>query len=77
MVLEWKEWEHEEMDCDAMGDPVTLQVLQRFGLLKFHCTLNMHAQVRMLETLVKLWDHELGIFDLQEETLELTIEIIS
>ena len=34
----------------------------------------MRAQVLLLETLVNLWDHDLGLFDLQGETLELTTE---
>ena len=73
-VFEWREQEHEDMDRDAMGDIVTLQYLQRY--LKFYCMSNMHAQVHLLETLVSLWDHELGLFDLQGENLELTIEDI-
>ena len=36
----------------------------------------MRAQVRLLETLVDYWDHELRIFDLQGEILELTIDDI-
>ena len=36
----------------------------------------MHAQFHILETLVKFWDHELGLFDLQGETLDLTVEDI-
>ena len=36
----------------------------------------MRAQVLLLETLVNLWDHDLGLFDLQGETLELMIEDI-
>ena len=36
----------------------------------------MHAQVNLLETLVSLWDHNLCLFELQAETLELMIEEI-
>ena len=36
----------------------------------------MHAQVSLLETLVTLWDHDLCLFDLQAETLELMTEEI-
>ena len=37
---------------------------------------NMHAQVHLLETLVSYWDHELGLFDVQGQTLELSIDDI-
>ena len=76
MVLEWREREHEDMDRDAMGDTENLHALQRFVLLKLYCTLNMRAEVCLQEILVSLWDHELGLFDLQGETLELTVEYI-
>ena len=36
----------------------------------------MRSQVRLLEMLVWLWDHEFGMFDLEGEKLELTIENI-
>ena len=42
-VLEWREREHEDMDRLAMGDPITLNTLQRCGLLKFYRTSNMRA----------------------------------
>ena len=57
-----------------MQDAATLQALQRCGLLNFYCTSNMRAQVYLLETLVRYWEHELGLFDLQGETLEFTID---
>ena len=76
MVLEWREREHEDMDRLSMGDPMTLHALRRCRLLKFYRTSNMRAHVRLLETLEHLWDHDLGVFDLQGETLELTIEDI-
>ena len=64
------------MDRIEMGDPMTLNALRRSGLLKFYRTSNMRSQVRLLETLVRLWDHELGMFDLQGETLDITAEDI-
>ena len=36
----------------------------------------MIVQVRLLEALVHLWDHELGMFEIQGETLELIAEDI-
>ena len=76
MVLEWRERENEDMDWEAMRDASTLQDLQRCSLLNFYCTSNMHAQVFLLETLVSYKDNELGLFDLQGETLDLTIDVI-
>ena len=57
-----------------MADPLTLNALRRFDLLNFYRTSNMRAQVRLLETLVNLWDHDLSLFDLQGETLEICVE---
>src|SRR5713101_3437888 len=34
----------------------------------------MRANVRILEFLVHYWDHDLGMFNIQGETLELTIQ---
>ena len=72
IVLEWRERELEDMDWTTIGNPMTLNALQRYSLLNFYSTSNMRAQVRLLNTLVNLWDHDLGLFDLQGETLELT-----
>ena len=76
MVLEWREREHEDMDREAMWDAPNLQALQQFSLLKFYCTSYMRANVCLLETLIGYWDHDLCLFDLQGEILEITIEDI-
>ena len=64
------------MDRDFMRDSPTLQQLQITSLLKFYCTSNMRAQVCLVEDLVTYRDHEIGVFDLQGETLELAIDYI-
>ena len=76
MMLEWSERENKDMDMISMGYRMTLNDLRRCGLLKFYRTSNMRAHVWLLEALVHLWDHKLGMFDLQGETLELTTEDI-
>ena len=43
MVLEWREREYEDIDREALQDPLTLNSLRRCGLLKFFHTMNMHA----------------------------------
>ena len=34
----------------------------------------MKANVHLLESLIGYWDHDLGLFDLQGEILEFTVE---
>ena len=72
MVLEWRECEHEDMDQEALQNSPTVNVLRSSGLLKFFCTSPMLANVHLLEFMIKYWDHDLGMFDLQGESLEIT-----
>ena len=72
MILQWREWEHEDMDRDALHDASTLQSLRQSGLLNFFCIYPMRANVRLLEHLIGYWDHDLIVFDLQGEILEIT-----
>ena len=74
MVLEWREREHEDMDQESLQDAPTMNVLCQSGLLKFFCTSPMRANVCLLEFLINYWDHDLGMFDLQGESLEITSE---
>ena len=69
-VLEWREREHEDMDRAALRDPLTLNSLQRCGLLKLFCMTNMHAQVRLLESLFQLWDPKQDMFDIKGKHLK-------
>ena len=48
--------------------------LRQSGLLNFFCTSPMQEIVRLLEFLINYWDHDLGMFDLQGESLEITLE---
>ena len=74
MVLEWREWKHETMDQEALQSAPTIRALRMSGLLKFFCTSPMRANVCLLEFMINYWDHDLGMFNLQGETLEITIE---
>ena len=76
MVLEWREREHEIMDQAALQSALTIQALRTNGLLKFFCTSPMWDNVHILEFMVNYWDHEMGMFNIQGETLELTVEDI-
>ena len=46
------------------------------GLLKLFYTSPMRANVYLLEFMINYWDHDLGVFGLQGETLEITSEDI-
>ena len=70
MVLEWREREHVIINA-----PV-IQALRTCGLLKLFYTSPMRENVRLLEFMVNYWDHDMGTFNLQGETLELTMEDI-
>ena len=74
MVLEWREREHEDMDQEALQYAPTVNVLCQSGLLNFFCASPMWANVHLLEFLINYWDHDLGMFDLQGEFLEITWE---
>ena len=74
MVLEWRECEHEDMDQEALQNAPIVNVSRSSGLLKFFCTSSMRANVHLLEFLINYWDHDLGMFDLQGESLDITSE---
>ena len=64
------------MDQAALQGAPTIQALRTSGLMKLFCTSPMRANVRIPEFMVNYWDHDLGMFDLQGETLEITTEDI-
>ena len=74
MVLEWREREHEDMDQESLQDSPTVNILRQIGLLNFFYTPPMRVNVCRLEFLINYWDHDLGMFDLQSESLEITLE---
>ena len=73
MVLEWREREHEDMDQDALQSSPTVNDLLQSGLVKLFCTSPLRSNVRLLEFMINYWDHDLGMFDLQGEFLEITL----
>ena len=74
MVLEWREREHEYMDQGALQYAPIVNVLRQSGLLNFLCASPRWENVCLLEFLINYWDHDLGMFDLQGEFLEVTLE---
>ena len=64
------------MEQESLWNVPTINALQQSGLLKFFCTSPMRSNVRLLEFMINYWDHDLGMFDLQGEFLEITLEDI-
>ena len=64
------------MDHAMLQSVPIIQALRTCGLLKFFCTSPMRANFHLLEFMVNYWDHDMGMFNLQGETLELTVEDI-
>jgi len=47
-MVDWKEWEHENVETHAMSDPNCLEALRACVLLKFFLTPSMWAQSELL-----------------------------
>jgi hypothetical protein len=76
MVLEWREREHEEDNAMAENHPPTIASLRDCGLLKYFRILGMRVQVKLLEYLVRMWDPDLQVFQVDVHTLSSDIEDI-
>ena len=76
MALDWREREHGDMDQDALRSSPMVNALWQRRLLKFFCTSPMQSNVHLLEFMINYWNHDLGMFDLQGEFLEITLEDI-
>jgi hypothetical protein len=55
-MLEWREWEDEDVDFEALNDLGTVNSLRQCRLLKKFKIQGMRAQLRLLEYLVHMWD---------------------
>ena len=64
------------MDREAKHNPLTLNALHWCWLSKLFRTTNMWEQPRILEQMVRYWDPKHGVFDLQGEVIEITLEDI-
>jgi hypothetical protein len=76
MVLEWREREHEEDNANAENHPPTIAALRDCELLKYFRIPGMRAQVRLLEYLVRMWDPDQQVFNVEAHTLSIDIEDI-
>ena len=64
------------MDQDSLRSSPTVNDLRQSGLLKFFCTSPMRSNVHLLEFMINYWDHDLGLFDLQGEFINISLEDI-
>ena len=75
MVI-WKEREHEIPDTQAVNDPLMVEALRNFGLLKYFCVPGMKAHIRLLEYIINMWDPEKEHFVVGVHILPIEIEDI-
>lgn len=61
-MMDWKEWEHEDVDTHALNDPNFLETLRACVLLKFILMPRMRAQAKLLRSLISIWDINQKIF---------------
>jgi hypothetical protein len=71
MVLEWREREHEEVDAAVERDLGAQLTLKICGLYKFWGLKGMRDQVRLLQMLVKFWDPDTEVFNLDGKPLRI------
>ena len=75
-MLECREREHEYMDQEALRSSPMVNALQQRGFLKLFCTSPMRSNVHLLEFMINYWDHDLGMFDLQGEFIDISLEYV-
>jgi hypothetical protein len=73
-MLEWRERKHELNENPTMDDPLTLDALRNYGLLKFFLRKNMWAQPTMLQNLVNMCDAKRQHFIVRDQILTLEME---
>ena len=73
MVLEWREWDHEDVEEAVQGDLMAQQALSACGLSKFWCLGGLRAKPRLMHMLVEYWDPDSESFWL--DGMSLTIEV--
>ena len=73
MVIEWKEWEHNEENEISMGNERCMEALRDYGLKKLFLTLCLHAQSELLQYLINIWDEDQENFILRDQELEIDV----
>jgi len=72
MPVTWRERKHEEEDMFALHDPVTVNALRNYGLLKFFRISSMRQQINLLQYLLD-WDPTSQVFQIRGKSIPLTI----
>ena len=72
MTLTWREREHEEEDMIALHDPVIVNALRNYGLLKFFHISSMRQQINLLQYLLDAWDPINHVFQIRGKSIPLT-----
>ena len=75
-MIEWQEREHEDVDRQILNNLSSMAVLRNCGSIKFFEVLGMRAQSALLQYIISLWDVDLRVFRVGEETLALEIDDI-
>ena len=76
-MIEWCEREHEDVDRRILNNLPTMAALRNCGLVKFFEIPGMRAQPALLQHIISLWDVDLRVFKVGDETLALEIDDIS
>ena len=74
-MLEWKEWEHELNDQEALNDCMTIVTLRNCGLLKFFVCPGQRAQLLLMQRMVAMLDVDSQHFIVGDQTLEIEVDI--
>jgi hypothetical protein len=76
MYVHWREREHEAAYEAVAADPAVMAILTQCGLIKFFLCPFMHAQPRLLNTLVEYWHPDAEAFMIEGQSLTPTTEDI-
>lgn len=75
-MIEWRERENEDVDCRILNNPPSMAALRNCGLVKFFEVPSMRAQPALLQHIINLWDADMWVFRVGDETLALEIDDI-
>ena len=76
IMLDWREWEHEDVDLTAINHQPSIDALKACGLYKFWVIPDMRAQVDFLQWLVDRWSLQDQCFFIGGHQLEMEPEDI-
>ena len=74
MVIEWREWEHEGANNEALNHPDEVNALRQCGLLKYFQTSSMRSETSLLQLLIGYWDADRLQFVIDDKTIPFEVE---